>query len=368
MTLRPGPVGVAIVGCGTISHEYLRNLTSFPDVRLVACADLDLDRAAAVAREHGVPVADTAEAVLARPDVDLVVNLTIPAVHAEVSLAAVQAGKHVYSEKPLALDPAGAEKVLAEAARAGVRVGGAPDTFLGPGWQAVYRLVADGAIGTPLSAIALLQSPGPEGWHPSPEFLFQPGAGPLFDMGPYYLTALAALFGPVARVSGVARAGKSERVIGSGPRAGTRFPVETPTHVSAQLEFAGGSVATLVFSFDSPLRRADFVEITGSDATLSAPNPNGFGGTTRIHRADATEWSTVADTTPGPTRGLGVVDLIRAIRADTPHRASGDLARHVVDVMSAVLDSADRGEFVTVTSTFSVTSTLPPDWDPTVPG
>lgn len=363
------PVGVAIAGCGTISHQYLRNLASYPDVRVVACADVDADRAREVAAEYDVPVAGELATALAHPDVELVVNLTIPAAHVEVSTAAVRAGRHVYSEKPLALDPSGAEKLLAEAQTAGVLVGAAPDTFLGPAWQAVYRLLASGDTGAPLSAIALMQSPGPERWHPNPEFLFRPGAGPLFDMGPYYLTALAVAMGPVTRVSATARTGSPTRVIGSGPRAGTVFGVEVPTHVTAQMEYAGGQVATTVFSFDSPLGRQDFVEITGTEATLAAPNPNAFAGDVRLHRRGDQEWSTAetVEVSDGVGRGLGVLDLARAIRTGRPHRATGELALHVVDVMTAILTSAERAEYVPVHSTFPPPALLPTTWNPHEP-
>jgi len=228
-----GPVGVAVIGCGTISDQYLANLTAFPDLRVLCCADLDADRARKQAAAYGVPAAVTVNQALARPDVELVVNLTIPAAHAEVSLAAVAAGKSVWTEKPLALDTAAAARLLADADRAGVRVGCAPDTVLGAGLQTVRRLIADGAIGEPQVALALMQNPGPDQWHPAPEFLFQRGAGPLFDIGPYYLSALATIFGPAAQVAAVGRRARERRVIGAGPRAGTAFDVEVFTHVSA---------------------------------------------------------------------------------------------------------------------------------------
>jgi predicted dehydrogenase len=357
-------VGVALIGCGTISHEYLRNLTTFPDLRVVACADLDPDRAKAVATQHGVPESGAPDLVLGHPDVELVVNLTIPAAHVEVSTAAVAAGKHVYSEKPLALDPAGGARLLAAATAAGVRVGAAPDTFLGAGLQSAYRLIAQGAIGTPQSALTLLQGPGPERWHPSPEFLFQRGAGPLYDLGPYYLTALAAAFGPVSRVAASARQAFAERVIGSGPRAGTRFPVEVPTHVSCLLEFASGPSATSVFSFDSPLSRQGFFEITGTEATLSVPDPNRFDGPLSVRRAGEQDWTAVPTTGPGVGRGMGVLDMARSIRAGVPHRADAATALHVVDVMTALDSSARHGQFTPVNSGFPLPLPLPADWDP----
>lgn len=358
------PVGIAIVGCGNISRQYLENLPLFPDVAVVACADLDLERAAAVAGRYGVPVSGSVEDVLAHPDVELVVNLTIPAVHVEVSMAAVAAGRHVYSEKPLALERAGAGQLVAAAEQAGVRLGVAPDTFLGPGMQTVYRAIASGTIGEPLSALTLMQGPGPEAWHPAPEFLFQHGAGPLFDMGPYYLTALAVMFGPVVRVAGTGRKGRESRVVGSGDRAGTRFDVEVPTHVSTLLEFAGGQVATSVFSFDSPLVRHDFFEVTGTEATLAVPNPNGFSGPVRTRRAGDDGWATLAEAAAPFGRGLGVLDLARAARTGRAHRADGALGAHVVDVMESIIASADTGEFVTVTSSFDVPAPLPEGWDP----
>ena len=347
------PVGVAVVGCGTISHQYLKNLADRPEVTVVACADLDTARAAEVATRYGVPASGDPSAVLARPDVELVVNLTVPTAHVPVARAAIRAGRHVYNEKPFALTPSDAATLLTEAAAAGVRIGGAPDTFLGAGWQTAAAAVAEGRIGTPLSAIALMQGPGPHRWHHDPEFFFRPGGGPLFDMGPYYLTALAVLFGPVTRVAATARIGFAERVIGAGPRAGQRFRVEVPTQVNALLEYASGPVATAVFSFDSPLARQDFVEITGTSATLAAPNPNGFAGPVRLRGVGDPEWTDLPVPTPTGGRGLGVCDLAHAIRTGGPHLASGDLAAHVVEVMTAILTSAERAAFVPVTSTFT---------------
>ena len=221
MTALDGPVGVAVVGCGTISNEYLRNLTSFPDLRVLFCADLDLERAKEQAAKYGVPEAGTAAQALRRPDVELVVNLTIPAAHAEVTSAALAAGKSVWTEKPLALDTATGQRLVAEADRAGLRLGCAPDTVLGAGLQTAWRLMAEGVIGVPQTALTLMQNPGPERWHPDPEFLFQRGAGPLFDIGPYYLSVLAMTFGPAEQVAAAGHRSRDTRVIASGPRAGT---------------------------------------------------------------------------------------------------------------------------------------------------
>ena len=358
------PVGVAVVGCGTISDEYLRNLTSFPDLRVLFCADLDLERAKAQAARYGVPGAGGVAQAVEHPDVELVVNLTVPAAHAEVGLAAVAAGQSVWNEKPLALDTVAGRGLLAAAARAGVRVGCAPDTVLGAGLQTARRLIADGAIGEPQSALALMQDPGPQRWHHDPEFLFARGAGPLFDMGPYYLSTLATLFGPADQVAALGRRSQRSRVIGAGPRAGTTFEVEVPTHVAALIGYARGPAATLVLSFDSPLRRHGFVEVTGTEATLSLPDPNRFDGEIRLRRAGRDDWETIAAARSAAGRGLGVLDLARSIRAGTAHRASGELALHVLDTMEAVARSIAAGTFERVTTTFETPDVLPPGWDP----
>jgi len=347
------PVGVAIVGCGTISHQYLTVLCGRPEVRVVACADVDPARAAEVAAQYGIPVHGDLETVLAHPAVELVVNLTVPAAHVPVALAAIRAGKHIYNEKPFAPTPAEAAMLIAEASATGVRTGGAPDTFLGAGMQSAYQAVAQGRIGTPLSAIALMQSPGPQRWHHAPEFLFQPGGGPLFDMGPYYLTALTVLFGPVTRVAALVRTGFPERIIEAGPRAGQRFAVGVPTHVKALLEYGGGQAATVVFSFDSPLPRTGFFEITGTEATLAAPNPNRFDGPVRLRRVGDPDWTDVPVPDLPGGRGIGVCDMAEGIRTGRPHRAGGELAAHIVDVMTAIQESAESATFTTVTSTFT---------------
>jgi predicted dehydrogenase len=358
------PAGVAVVGCGTISDEYLRNLTSFPDLQVLICADLDLERAKAQAARYGVPGVGSAAQATAHPDVELVVNLTIPAAHAEVAQEAVAAGKHVWNEKPLALDTTAGRGLLAAAAAAGVRVGCAPDTVLGAGLQTARRLIASGVIGEPRSALALMQDPGPERWHHDPEFLFRRGAGPLFDIGPYYLSTLATLFGPAEQVAALGRRSQASRVIGAGPRAGTAFEVEVPTHVAALVGYAQGPAATIVLSFDSPLRRHGFVEITGTEATLSLPDPNRFDGDIRVRATGRDDWETVPAAGATAGRGLGVLDMARAIRAGTPHRATGELALHVLDIMESVARSVTGGTFERVATTFAAPGALPADWDP----
>jgi predicted dehydrogenase len=292
------------------------------------------------------------------------VNLTIPAAHAEVTGAAIAAGRHVWSEKPLTLDVAAARALLRQAEAAGVRVGCAPDTVLGAGLQTARRLIDSGAIGTPLTALTLLQGPGPQTWHPDPEFLFAAGAGPLFDLGPYYLSTLATLFGPAERVAAVGRRPAGSRVIGKGPRAGTPFDVAVPTYVAALAEYLGGQAASLLFSWDSPLSRAGFVEITGTEATLAVPDPNRFDGDIRVRRAGDEDWTVIPAEGAAAGRGSGVVDMVRAIRAGTGHRASGEMALHVLEMMTAIERSAASGAFEPVESRFAAPAPLGSGWDP----
>ncbi|MFE0172861.1 Gfo/Idh/MocA family protein [Streptomyces sp. NPDC059002] len=358
-----GPVGTAVIGAGVISAEYLRTLGGFPDIRVLAVADLDEARAEAAARTHGVPVWGSPATVLALPDVELVVNLTVPAAHAQVARDALRAGKHVYGEKPITLAPAEAEKLLAEAAERGLRMGNAPDTFLGAGLQSALRAVAAGHIGTPMTATTVTQSLGPEAWHPDPAFLYQPGAGPLFDLGPYYLTSLVALFGGVSQVAAVSARARRERSVGSGPKAGQVFPVDVPTHVSSLVEFASGVRANTTFSFDSALPRIGF-EIAGTEGTLAVPDPNTFGGPLKLLPNGADDWRELPVRGRLDGRGLGVVDMARALRGGTAHRASGALALHVLQTMTAITRSADRAEFTPLTTRLVPPEPLPDGWDP----
>jgi predicted dehydrogenase len=361
------PMGVAVIGCGNISNQYLKNLAQFPDVSVLFCADIDEERAKSQAAAYGVPEAGTVQQALEHPGVGLVVNLTIPSAHAEVASAAVSAGKHVWNEKPLVLDLAAGHELLITAREKGVRVGCAPDTVLGAGIQSARRLVDSGTIGTPLSALTLLQGPGPESWHPDPEFLFAKGAGPLFDLGPYYLSTLATLFGPAARVAAVGRRARDRRTVGSGPKQGAEFTVDVPTYVAALAEYEAGEAVQLLFSWDSPLSRHEFVEITGTEATLSIPDPNRFDGDLKIRRAGDTEWTVIPSTGAAAGRGTGVVDMVRAIAMDEPHRASGEMALHILEVMTAIERSATEATgFEPVKTTFDMPAALGAEWDPYV--
>lgn len=357
-----GPVGVGIIGAGNISDTYLENLTSFPDIRVLAVGDQATEVAQAKARAFGVPVGADVDAVLEHPDVEIVVNLTPPLAHAEVASRAIGAGKSVWNEKPLTLDLTSAQALLTGADAAGVRVGCAPDTFLGAGLQTVRRMLDDGAIGTPLTALVMMQTPGPDLWHPNPAFLFQEGAGPLLDMGPYYLTALVQTFGPVAAVTATGSSSRPTRVVAKGPRAGESFAVTVPSHVSSLVLFESGQSATLTFSFDSPLVRF-VLEVAGTDATCTFPDPNMFGGEI-LFQGPHDEQANVVATVPTGSRGLGVLDMARSLRAGVPHRALGTLAYHVLETMVRMNESMSSRAWLAVESTVSPAAPLPGDWDP----
>ncbi len=345
------PVAVGVVGCGVISEIYLTNAARWGALRVAAVADLDAAKARERGAQFGVPAVPV-DALLADPAIKLVLNLTIPRAHAEVALAAIEAGKAVYTEKPLAIALEDGRRVLEAAAMRGVLVGCAPDTFLGGGLQTCRDLIDAGAIGEPVAATGFMLTPGHERWHPAPDFYYQPGGGPLFDMGPYYLTALVSLLGPVRRVTGSARASFPERTITSQPRAGERIPVETNTHHAAVLDFASGPIATLVTSFDAHRGDVPHLEIYGSLGTLSLPDPNTFGGPVRLKRAGATEWEEIPITRPNTdnARGLGPSDLAAAMREGRAPRASGDLALHVLEVMCAVETASAEGRHVAIGS------------------
>ncbi len=367
-TGKTGPVGVGFIGAGNISDQYLTNLVRFPDVKVLFIADLDTDRARAQADEYGVIGSGTVDELLANPDVEIVVNLTIPAAHAEVDLKCIAAGKHVWSEKPYATSREDAQKVAEAASKAGVLVCVAPDTIMGGGIQTGLRAIAEGKIGKPLSAMTMFQVGGPEAWHPSPEFLFAKGAGPLLDMGPYYISTLVAVFGAVKRVTGLGSKAKATRVIATGPKAGTEFPVEVPTHIGALIEFESGASAQCIFSFESALFRMGFVEINGTEGTISLPDPNMFDGDSELHVGNEPEDVSKIELT-GAThgRGTGVTEMAQAIREGRQVRIPGEIALHVLDVLLSIQDAVESGQWVEVKSSLEPISPLPVDWDPINP-
>jgi predicted dehydrogenase len=355
------PMRVGIVGLGNISGAYLSTLPKLPNLALTAVADIDAGRVARVVGEQPGVAGLTPDELYASPEVDVVLNLTVPAVHSLVAKAAIAAGKHVYGEKPLALATADAAEVLAAAASAGVLVGCAPDTVLGTGTQTARAVLDAGEIGTPVAATAFMTTAGHERWHPDPEFYYQPGGGPLLDMGPYYLTALVTLLGPVRRVVGLSSRPKQTRTIGSGARAGTEFDVEVQTHVSGILEHENGALSTLIMTFDVWAAELPRIEIYGTAGSLSVPDPNGFDGQVRLFRGADGTWVDVAEAGgfAGASRGVGLSELADAAASGRAPRASGELAYHVLDVMEQVLRAGVEGRAVDVESSCPRPAAIP---------
>ncbi|RWZ61299.1 Gfo/Idh/MocA family oxidoreductase [Labedella populi] len=354
------PLTVGIVGAGKISEQYLATLPSLPMLRLTAVADLDVERARGVAAEHGAQ-ALSVDDLLASPDVDVVLNLTIPSAHVEIGTRALRAGKHVFAEKPLGLDPVAARDMLDLADGLGLRYGSAPDTVLGTGIQTARTALESGMIGDPVGASVFWSAPGHERWHPAPAFYYQPGGGPLLDMGPYYLTALVHFFGAVVRVSGVASRSGRTRTVGTGPLAGTSISVEVDTHISAILEHANGVSSTVTVSFEIWQTRAPLFEVHGTSGTFAVPDPNRFGEPVEVATGEDPEWRAVPDAAGfiGAGRGVGLADLAEAVSEDRPHRASGRLALHVLDIMDAVLRSSADRAVVPVTSSVARPELVP---------
>ncbi len=368
MTSPLPPVRVGIIGCGNISKAYFERCRLFPNLDLVACADLDFARAEAAAQTYGVR-AQTLEELLGAEDVAIVINLTVPLAHREIDERILAAGKHVFSEKPFALDMAEGGSVVGAALAAGCRVGCAPDTVLGAAVQTCRGLVDGGAIGRPVAFAATMMGRGHEHWHPSPEFYYQRGGGPMFDMGPYYLHALITLLGPVRRVSGMAVITHAEREIRSEPKRGTRMRVEVPTHVTSLLEFASGVTGTLVTSFDVPGPFTNpVIEIYGTEGTLRVPDPNGTNGVPQIGAAGEREWREVPHTHPyaDGSRGLGVADLAAALVSGRDHRANERIALHALEIMEAIHVSAAESRHVTLRTTCERPAAMRTDLPPFV--
>jgi predicted dehydrogenase len=344
-------VGIGIIGCGSISEAYLKAAPQFPILDIKGVADLRREAAEARASQFGL-LAQPVEDLLADPTIDIIVNLTIPAAHVEVGSRALDAGKHVHSEKPLGTSATQARQLIAEGKKRGLRVGCAPDTFLGGSHQTCRKLVDEGVIGQPIAGSAFFMCPGHERWHPNPAFYYAEGGGPMLDMGPYYITALVNLIGPVARVTGVATRARAERTITSEPLNGTRVPVTVATHVAGTMEFECGAAVSIAMSFDVPKHRHSPIELYGTKASLVVPDPNRFGGTIEVAEAgqDWIERPTQHRYADGNFRIIGVADLAHAIRSGRPHRASAELALHALEVMEAFQTSSDRGTHVTIES------------------
>jgi predicted dehydrogenase len=354
-------LGVGVIGCGNISMTYLRNAALFRGVELRACADISSDMSALRAKEYGIRAMQV-DALLADPEVDLVLNLTIPAVHFDVAMSALSAGKHVFTEKPLATSAAEGRKLVAEARSRNLLLGSAPDTFLGAAGRRARSLMDEGAIGRAVTGTAFMFGRGMEHWHPNPQFYYQPGGGPLFDMGPYYLTMLVNLLGPVKSVMAMATKGQEERLItADGPFKNTRFNVGTPTNVLSLLEFQSGATVNFGASWDVFRHSNHPIELHGTEGSLRLPDPDTFGGTVSLSKRGA-EWKNFASESElygapnwpysAPDRAnyrmLGVADLVRALGEGRAPRASGDLALHVLEIMEAALASSENRSAVAI--------------------
>lgn len=348
-------VKVGVVGCGAISGAYFSHAKSFPILEMAACADLVPSKAQERAKEFGIPKVMSVEELLADPSIDIVLNLTVPKAHLAIAMAAIKAGKHTYAEKPLGVDRVEGKKVMDAAKKKKLLVGCAPDTFMGAGIQTARKLIDDGAIGKPVAFTAFMLCPGHESWHPNPEFYYEVGGGPMLDMGPYYLTALLNLLGPVKRLSGAATVAIPKRTIthknkegGPGPKFGKKIKVETPDHIAGVLEFENGAMGTLITSFATRFSTQDGkqpITIYGTEGTIKVPDPNGFDGPVSLRRKDDAEWQEMPHTfVKGYGRAVGLADMAYAIRTGRPHRASGENALVTLDLMLGFLDSARTGK------------------------
>jgi predicted dehydrogenase len=357
------PVRIGIIGCGAISGAYLGMAKNFPIMRMVACADLDMNRARAQAEQFGVPKVLSVGDLLRDDSIELVLNLTVPKAHAAVALHAIEAGKHTFAEKPLGVNREEGRQVLEAAKRRGVMVGCAPDTFMGAGLQTARKLLDDGAIGKPVAFTAFMMGRGHEHWHPSPEFYYEVGGGPMFDMGPYYLTALLNLFGPVKRIMGMASIGLPQRTITSEPKKGKIINVQTPDHVVGTMEFENGAVGTLITSFamaHAPDQEQQPIRVYGTTGTMRVSDPNQFDVPVHIRGRDEAEWRQMPHQfSYGYGRSVGAADMAYAIRSGRPFRANGEQAFAVLDLMSAFLESSERGQAVTPTARYERPAPMP---------
>jgi predicted dehydrogenase len=364
---------IGIIGCGAISPIYIQTCYRMENLELLALADLDPERPRLrleelknklaewkVPANTRLPVACSVDELLANPEIELVLNLTVPRAHAEVALKVLNAGKHEYHEKPFALSRAEAKTLFDTARAKKLSIGCAPDTFLGAGLQTCRKLIDDGWIGAPIGCVAFMTCPGHESWHPDPEFYYMKGGGPLFDMGPYYLTALVHLIGPITRVGGAARVTYPTRRITSAKKFGKEIPVETPTHIASTLEFTNGAIGSMMMSFDVFGANLPRIEIYGTSGSLSVPDPNTFGGEIKL-KVGRNDWAPIpySHGYKENTRGLGAADLASSLLHRRAARASGELAYHVTDVMETYLEAAEAGKMLDVRSTVDRPAPLP---------
>ncbi|MBT4512335.1 MAG: Gfo/Idh/MocA family oxidoreductase [Chloroflexi bacterium] len=357
-------INVGIIGCGFIAREkYVSGIRKFDFLKLIACADIRADAARQMSEDLGIPRACSVEELLADESIELVLNLTTPQAHTPINHQILDANKHFYVEKPFALTRDDAQAILEKAETKKLLTSSAPDTFLGAGIQTCRKVIDDGWIGMPTAATAFMAVPGHELWHPDPEFYYAEGGGPILDMGPYYLTALVNLLGPIKRVVGMSKATFPERVIASGPKRGNRVPVDIDTHISACLEFESGVIATMIMSFDVQAHSLPHLEIYGTEGTLSVPDPNIFQGPVRVFRPNQQEmgWQEMPMISPYhmESRGIGAADLALAIRGIRPHIATGELATHVLDAILSIEESAHKQEKIDLVTTVKRPAILP---------
>ena len=355
---------IGIIGCGTISGAYFGGAQKTDVLEIKSCADIRMEAAQSAAEKYGCQAASVDE-LLADEEIELVVNLTIPKAHAEIGIATLEAGKHTYSEKPFSVDIESGQNLLKKAAEKGLRVGCAPDTFLGAGIQTSRKALDEGAIGRPIAGTAFMCGHGHESWHPSPAFYYDVGGGPMLDMGPYYITALVNILGPVKRVAGITTKAFEERIATSDAASGQRIPVKTTTHLTGAIEFANGAIITMIMSFDMWRHSLPCIELYGETGSMQVPDPNGFGGSVRVSAA-RDGWSDVPLAFPKNARMIGVIDMVRAIQSARPHRVSGALAYHVLEVMLAFDKSSQSGQHAEIESTVERPAPLPPgleEWE-----
>lgn len=352
--------GIGIIGCGKICWAYLGGAQPYDFLKIVACADINHEAAQAAADEYGCDAVSVDE-LLGRDDVDIVINLTIPEVHAEIALRALEAGKHTHCEKPLAVTFEDGQKVVETAKAKGLRVGCAPDTFMGSGGQLARKLLDDGVIGDPVAGTAFMLCHGHERWHPNPGFYYLRGGGPVFDMGPYYIHAFLNLLGPARRISASAKKTFETRTCTSEALDGTVLPVEVNTHLAGTVDFACGAVVTMVMSFDVWTHTHTCIEVYGTEGSMQVPDPNGFGGAVRTAvAADGNEWVDQAHVHGYEgSRCIGVADMAMAIEHDRPHRCNGELALHALEIMHAFETSSATGRHVELTTTCDRPAALP---------
>ncbi|MGB0607044.1 MAG: Gfo/Idh/MocA family protein [Paracoccaceae bacterium] len=373
------PFRIGLIGTGRISDIYIQNCSKFDELEIVSCGSLDAEESKKKAQVYGIPTVQSPEEILADPNVDCILNLTIPASHAAVTLQALEAGKHVYSEKPIATDILDCRRILNLARSKNLKVGNAPDTFFGGRWQTVRKLLDQQVIGKPTGVMAFAGTHGVERHHPNPDFYYQTGGGPLLDLGPYYLTAMVFLLGPILKVSGMARKTFDQRMIENGNRYGEKIDVEVDTHSLSMLEFQNGTIGSMTLSFDIWDSETPRFEIYGEDGTICIPDPdpvhgaNIFQGPVLYRTRSESRWEfqprpkdrgdwLVAENTHGfnqDSRGVGLLDLYYAVRDDRTVRASAELAAHVSEVMHGILDAPSQSGFVAINSTCDVPEILP---------